>query len=236
MRWASDIRGALTLAVIGEYLGLWHFLARVELQPEVEDSHIWQFSSTGTYSAKSAYEAMFIGATSFRPWERIWKSWAPGKCKFFMWLAAHDRCWTADRLARKGLQHPVRCPLCDQEQETIDHLLVTCVFARQTWFVVLKSFGLQALAPGPDDASFDDWWDGAASRVTGPVQKGFNSIVILVSWELWKYRNRCVFDGIQPSLMNILSVIRDAVHSWDIAGARGVAYLLALLPTGQGIQ
>jgi len=57
----------------------------------------------------------FIGAIQFKPWERIWKSWASGKCKFFMWLVAHDKCWMADRLARKGLPHPEHCLLCDQE-------------------------------------------------------------------------------------------------------------------------
>jgi hypothetical protein len=33
-----------------------------------------------------------------------------------------------DRLARRGMDHPEKCPLCDQEQETIDHLLLSCVF------------------------------------------------------------------------------------------------------------
>jgi len=115
MRWISDIRGALTVAVLAEYLWLWDLLSEVVLQPEIEDNHIWQFSPLGRYSAKSAYEALFIGAIQFRPWKRIWKSWAPVKCKLFMWLVAHDRCWTADRLATKGLPHPEHCLLCDQE-------------------------------------------------------------------------------------------------------------------------
>ncbi|CAO2038521.1 unnamed protein product [Urochloa humidicola] len=235
MRWVTDIKGALTLNVLWEYFGLWHFLAGFELQPEVEDSHIWLFSSSGKYSAKSAYEAMFIGSTQFRPWERIWKSWAPNKCKFFMWLVAHDRCWTADRLARKGLQHPEKCPHCDQEQETIDHLLLSCVFARQVWYVVLQRFGLQALAPHLEDISFEDWWHKVSTRVNGQTQRGLNSIIILVSWEIWKHRNRCVFDATQPNLRGLLLAIRDELQTWDIAGARGIAYLLALLPTGQGV-
>ena len=113
MKWVADIRGALTVAVLTEYLDLWDLLAEVVLQPEVEDTHIWQFAPTGKYPAKSAYEAMFIDAIQFKPWERIWKSWAPGKCKFFMWLAAHNKCWTADRLDKRGLSHPEHCPLCE---------------------------------------------------------------------------------------------------------------------------
>jgi len=56
----------------------------------------------GIFSTKSAYEALFTGAILFAPWERIWHSWAPGKCRFFMWTVAHKKCWTADRLEKKG--------------------------------------------------------------------------------------------------------------------------------------
>ena len=127
--WISDIQGALTVGVIVDYLYLWDILLNFQLQPEVEDKHIWRLSSNGQYSAKLAYEGFFLGSTLFGPWERIWKSWAPPKCRFFVWLVAHNKCWTVDRLARHGLPHPEFCPLCDQEEETIDHLLVHCVFA-----------------------------------------------------------------------------------------------------------
>jgi len=151
-----------------EYLALWDLLSEVSLQLNEEDTHVWQFSASGQYTSKSAYEALFIGATSFGPWERIWKSWAPSKCKFFLWTVALNRCWIADRLARKGLPHPGACPLCDQVEETIDHLLVTCVFSRQVWFRVLQHFNLQILAT-QTITSFFDWWAAASSRVEGQV-------------------------------------------------------------------
>lgn len=66
---------------------------------------------------------------------------------FFMWLVAHNPCWTADRLARRGLPHPDKCPLCDQEYECIEHLLIGCVFSRQFWFDILDRFGLANLTP-----------------------------------------------------------------------------------------
>ena len=53
----------------------------------------------------------FNGAVNFEPWEFIWKSWVPKKYQFFLWLAAHDRCWTADTLTRRGLPHPNQWPL-----------------------------------------------------------------------------------------------------------------------------
>jgi len=97
------VQGALSVDVIVEFLELWDIISEVELQPGVEDSHIWRFSLCGQYTAKSAYDRFFQGVIRFEPYERIWKTWAPGKCRFFLWLVAHNRCWTADRLARRGL-------------------------------------------------------------------------------------------------------------------------------------
>ena len=92
---------------------------------------------------------------------RTWQSWAPSKCKFFMWTVAHKNCWTADRLARKGLHHPAACALCDKTDETNDHLLVSCVFSWQVWFAVLHDLGLQVLAPQAGGKFFEDWWSSA---------------------------------------------------------------------------
>ena len=91
-RWIFDIRGALTINVLIEYLRLWEKLSGFKLQAEVDDTHIWQFSASGHYSSKTAYEALFTGAIQFKPRKRIWKSWSPGKCKFFMWTVAHKKC------------------------------------------------------------------------------------------------------------------------------------------------
>jgi hypothetical protein len=49
------------------------------------------------------------------------------KCQFFLWLAFHNRSWTADRLAKRGLPHP-SCVLCDQE-EHIQHIIIEYVFS-----------------------------------------------------------------------------------------------------------
>jgi hypothetical protein len=72
--WVMDIRGDLPVEVILDFLCLWDLIYDFQLQPDIEDSHIWRFSSSGQYSAKSAYESFFIGSTQFGPYERIWKS------------------------------------------------------------------------------------------------------------------------------------------------------------------
>jgi hypothetical protein len=181
-KWIEDIRGSVSLEALMDYLILWDIISEVELQVGVQDTHIWKLSNSGQYTAKSTYDALFQGAILFRPYERIWKSWAPPKCRFFMWLVAHNRCWTADRLARRGLQHPDKCVLCDQEEEDIQHLLIGCVVARQVWFSLFHQIGFSQLAPMPTKASFDIWWENVEATSTGDTRKGLNSLVILGAW------------------------------------------------------
>ena len=45
--WISDLKGALGVAALVEYLQLWDILSQIVLDPDVEDRHIWRFSSSG---------------------------------------------------------------------------------------------------------------------------------------------------------------------------------------------
>jgi hypothetical protein len=92
LTWISDFHGALSISIIAEYLELFQELDQVVLQLGVSDKHIWRLSPTGKISSKSAYMALFQGAIPFQPAYRVWKSWAPSKCKFFIWLVEHNKC------------------------------------------------------------------------------------------------------------------------------------------------
>jgi hypothetical protein len=149
----------------------------------------------------------------------------PPRCKFFIWLASLNRCWTTDRLSRRGLEHPVRCPLCDQQEKTIQHILVACVFARDTWWQTLHKVGLHRLTPGLATTTFQDWWREAECQVPKNQKRGFNSLVILVAWWLWKHRNECVFDGASPNISVIMQHIHEDAVRWGLAGARDLRRL-----------
>ena len=106
--WVSDISGVLSLSGLMEYLELWDALTNFQLNNTI-DQHHWKFESSSTFSSKSAYRAFFIGSIQFELWKCLWKSWAPNKCKIFVWLTVRNRCWTADRLQKKGA--PTSSPL-----------------------------------------------------------------------------------------------------------------------------
>ena len=88
----------------------------------------WRHEGSGTFTSKSTYMAFFYGAISFL--ETSLEIMGPPKCMVFLCLAIQNKCWTVDWLAKWGLAHPEQCVLCDQE-EMVQHILTSCVFARQ---------------------------------------------------------------------------------------------------------
>jgi hypothetical protein len=200
--------------VILEFMSLRECLEELPLQPGVPDKHIWRLSNFGLYSAKSA-------------WERIWKTWAPSKCHFFLWLVAHNHCWTADRLAHRNLPHLNHYPFCDQDKETIHHLFTTYVFARQFWSSLLQQAGLSGLSPQPSESTFDDWWMRVLSSVHITLQGGLSSLFILGAWTLWQHQNDCVFNGVSPRVSVALSMAREEAWAWCMVGAKDLSLLTA---------
>jgi hypothetical protein len=183
-KWLIDIKGGLTVDVFAYLLDLWDELQNIQLHPDMEDKHIFWFAIDGIYSAKAAYDGLFIGSTMAQYWELIWKTWSPPKCKFFLWLADLGRCWTADRLQKRSLSHPDKCVLCDQDQETIDHILVGCVFARSFWFQMLGQVNLSGFAPKVGEAKTMKWWSRISEQLQGIAKKGLNSLITLGLWTL----------------------------------------------------
>jgi hypothetical protein len=47
-----------------------------QLQAGTQDKHIFTVSANGLYSAKAAYEGLFISSVSFPHYDRVWKTWA----------------------------------------------------------------------------------------------------------------------------------------------------------------
>jgi hypothetical protein len=93
--------------------------------------------------------------------------------------------------------------------------------------MLLRKFGLHALAPQPGLTSFLEWWKRAAEAVQGMVKKGLDFLIILGAWKIWNLCSRCVFDGETPSLSRILKQTDDERSLWELAGATGLSYLVA---------
>jgi hypothetical protein len=155
--WIRDVSGAVTVLVLMQYLELRQRLQHRSVQPGMPDRFLWKWCSSGTYSSASFYRVLFLGQSTTLGAKELWHSMAPNKVRFFGWLAIHGRCWTADRRIRHGLQDDASCSLCSQEVETLDHLLLACVFSRDVWFQVLQRCGWELHVPMADDLFVHCW-------------------------------------------------------------------------------
>jgi hypothetical protein len=152
------------------------------------------------YSASSAYRAFLCGQSSV---PELTKSRAPPRCKFFMWTIILWRCWTADRRHRHQLQDDDCCSLYFQAAETVLQLLLNCTYSMEVWFRTLRRSGFYSLTPD-QECSVAEWWLSKRKQVHKDQRPGFDSLVILVCWCIWKERNARVFDR-RSSLAHVVA-------------------------------
>lgn len=213
--WARDVRPDLELELLQEYFLVWEAVEQVTLRPGIRDQIRWAWEKDGQFSARSAYAAKFCGREVAPAADFTWKSNAPLQCRFFTWLAFRDRCWTSDRLARRGLPHQDSCPFCNQHEESIQHLLLRCVFAKEVWHNVCEALGRQDWTPSGTDV-LTEWC--ITKNDNGHRVKDIRAIMVLVMWCIWKQRNDIVFEGATPSIPRLARTIEREGRSWRTAG------------------
>uniref|UniRef100_A0A453HYY4 Reverse transcriptase zinc-binding domain-containing protein n=2 Tax=Aegilops tauschii subsp. strangulata TaxID=200361 RepID=A0A453HYY4_AEGTS len=69
----------------------------------------------------------------------------------------------------------------------MNHLLLACPFARQTWHETLSWLRIPCPPPA-HEPSLNNWWQSTSHLAPKPMRKGLASAVLLVP------RNDCVFN------------------------------------------
>jgi hypothetical protein len=155
---------------------------------------VWKWTSFSTYSASSAYEALFRGQTVMLGAKEVWRMKAPREHKFFLSLVIQDTCWTSERRRWHDLTTSAGCALCSQADASIDHLLVGCIFSREVW------------------------WFQWRRRINRPRCRAFDSVVTMITKLLWLQRNEVVFHGSSPMIPNsVLQLVLRTCEQWCAA-------------------
>jgi hypothetical protein len=177
------------------------------------------------YSSASAYRALFHGQCDVPSANILHKTRATPSSKFFVWLAPLDRCWTGDQLLCHHMKDNASCIFCDQANESIDHLLLGCYCTREVWARRLARSGHHDVSPSPGDR-IADWWIATRKKNVKSSCKGFDSLVVLVWWFVWKECNNMTFNEAMQQATTLASWIREEAKLWVHAG---VAPSLSLL-------
>ncbi|CAN1770674.1 Putative ribonuclease H protein At1g65750 [Linum perenne] len=169
------------------------------MTPPVErlgkDSLVWGLEADGRFSVRSAYLlASDIDTSGSEPlWRQIWSWKGPSKIKHFLWLASHKRLLTNEERNRRHLTNQVLCHRCSVHTESISHVFYECDFALQVWRTVLPS----AIAARAEHRDFDSWWKAML------MSKEFNIQFGIITWNLWRARNKLIFEGANQSCIEL---------------------------------
>lgn len=104
---------------------------------DIEDKEIWQLTSNGIFSVRSAYQlAVSCENDPHVAWKRLWSLHVPPKLKVFAWTVVHGRLLTnVQRFTRQFIRRSLLQFLPNQPESML-HLLRNCTFARGVWTVI----------------------------------------------------------------------------------------------------
>ena len=72
----------------------------------------------------------------------MWERENIAKGRFLVWLAIHDRLKTRTRLQSMGINMDMNCPICDNADETINHLFFECVYSSKCYQAIHDWIGV----------------------------------------------------------------------------------------------
>ena len=121
------------------------------LLAEIESGHIhqssrdflwWKPDPNGLFSTKSAYKVMqeaHNNADEDRASKIMWRLKIPPRASAFSWRLFKNRLPTRDNLRRRQVTLPsYSCPLCEHEEESVNHLMFNCSKTRSLWWEPMR--------------------------------------------------------------------------------------------------
>lgn len=140
-------------------------------------------------------------------WNELWKVKAPSKVLNLCWRALAECLPTKVQLRKRHVPVNVVCPVCNTNEETIFHALVSCPFAVQCWQRVISNTFIDTAA------SFRDWF----SKVFKAYNKDKRSEIVTLCWAVWKAKNELVWQQKKAHAYHVLTSTIQYLEQWKKA-------------------
>ncbi|XP_071740938.1 uncharacterized protein [Rutidosis leptorrhynchoides] len=107
---------------------------------KIRDSWIWGLATNGKFTRKKLWwlidEKLLVHNSGD---ETLINHLVPAKVQIFIWRVLKRRIPVRTKLEKRGIDLDfVRCPLCDDDVKTIDHILFFCRHSFDIWEKVYK--------------------------------------------------------------------------------------------------
>jgi hypothetical protein len=208
--WIRSTRLINDSVLLDEYVLLLLMISSVSLTNE-KDAIRWRWTSSGKFTVASAYKCQFMGSVVHFPDKEIWAAKAEPKCNFFAWLILHNKALTADNMVKKSWPCNTTCPLCFCLLETAGHLLTQRNFSEALWHDFAARYDLPAYQ---NLASVDGpagWVIHFTSAFSPKERKKKLGLLFMFWWNVWKERNRRIFQNQEMSVPSLLVLLQENV-------------------------
>ena len=170
-------------------------------------------SKRKNFEVKSYYKMRVNSEPVDGPWKIIWKSKAPPRVAFFVWMAVLGKILTMDNLCKKNIIVTKWCCMCKKSGESIDHLLLHCEVALEVWNMVCQLFDIMWVMPGSLKECLGSW---RAQGGNHTVLQIWRMAPMCVLWCLWKERNARSFEDRELGLMELKKMVLQTLFSWRV--------------------
>jgi hypothetical protein len=90
-------------------------------------------------------------------WNLVWHPDRIPKINSFIWLVAHNKILTAENLRKRGMHGASRCVLCQQQEESLQHLFFHCIYSKEVWEIALGDLSHFMNWPNKVMDFFNNW-------------------------------------------------------------------------------
>ena len=178
---------------------------------DVEDSWVCSLNSNNTYTVSSMRKMIEGNLLPFQEDKIRWNRYLPIKVNILSWRLRLNRLPTRCNLDHRGIDlHTTRCPLCNEDLETSQHIFVDCLIAVDLWNHISRWWGMVNYSKTLLDLS--TWVD--STSLNNIVELCFDVVLQTAFWVLWRYRNRVCFDLKPPRKDTLMDEIMVYSHSW----------------------
>ena len=209
--WSPTFLRSLNDWEIGEMVRFLQILHDQKIRPEGEDMLLLKEVKKKKFSVKAMYKC-FEGSLVFDfPYLSIWNSIVPPKIGIFTWEAVWGKVLTLDNLKRRGMAFANRCFMCEEGEETINHLLIHCRIAKMLWELLLSIGGFSWVFPSSVRYTLLAW-QGVA--VGNKRKKIWTAAAMCLFWTIWCARNRLAFENKVTSAQRLKINFVSNLWSW----------------------
>ncbi|XP_071719494.1 uncharacterized protein [Rutidosis leptorrhynchoides] len=203
-----------------ELLQLQSLLLSAKYGNSEHDSWKWQWDGNGVF--KCCVMAELIDEkllhNSFCDYETLRNKLVPKKLEIFVWRTVPKRIPTRVELDKKSIDlDSVRCPMCDEDLETVEHDIIFCKFDSEVWARVFNWWKLGNIIDFSIDEVFKDTRPYSSSIHKSVV---WQAVKWVSSYFIWKNRNNKVFGKHSSTSVMLFNEIQCKSYEWFTARSK----------------